>query len=367
MKRLAGLSALALIIGNTSACSWLTGDDGYFRDRSNDYLESRQTQPMTLPEDVQTKRLDQLLPVPNTVASSTVKDYEVPRPPFMAPVGGVYSDFSLQKSADARWIVARRSQAEVWDLALQFFRDSGFEIAEEKQAVGEFITAWQPRKDLTAVVGRGQADEEDENADSDIRIRVRLEPGVQSNTTEVFVATAMRDADSGDEDLEWLTDTGVETSLLEGMLLSMGSDAEQSGPVSLLSERAYDAPKRIMLGEDATGNPVLSLGADYDRAWSSIGRALVTADIRVVDLNRTSGAYYIDLAQGADPSSESSGYFDWMLGGPDEEDEFSPERYVVRLNTVNNLTKIVVEELDGGMAAPDVALQVLNRIQTGLQ
>ena len=51
MKRIAGLSVLALIISSTSACSWLglTGKDGYFRDRSDDYLQSRQTAPMKLP------------------------------------------------------------------------------------------------------------------------------------------------------------------------------------------------------------------------------------------------------------------------------------------------------------------------------
>ena len=33
MKRLAGLSTLALIISSTSGCGWLWGEDGYFRDR----------------------------------------------------------------------------------------------------------------------------------------------------------------------------------------------------------------------------------------------------------------------------------------------------------------------------------------------
>ncbi len=34
MKRLAGLTALALVIGNTSGCGWLWGPEGYFRDRA---------------------------------------------------------------------------------------------------------------------------------------------------------------------------------------------------------------------------------------------------------------------------------------------------------------------------------------------
>ncbi|EPM0310349.1 outer membrane protein assembly factor BamC, partial [Pseudomonas aeruginosa] len=43
MKRLAGLTALALVIGNTSGCGWLWGPEGYFRDRGDDYLGARET------------------------------------------------------------------------------------------------------------------------------------------------------------------------------------------------------------------------------------------------------------------------------------------------------------------------------------
>ena len=50
MKRLAGLTALALVIGNTSGCGWLWGPEGYFRDRGDDYLGARETPPMQLPE-----------------------------------------------------------------------------------------------------------------------------------------------------------------------------------------------------------------------------------------------------------------------------------------------------------------------------
>ena len=63
MKRLAGLSTLALISA-TSGCGWLWGDDGYFRDRGSDYLSARQTAPMQVAVDGGTRPLDPLLPIP---------------------------------------------------------------------------------------------------------------------------------------------------------------------------------------------------------------------------------------------------------------------------------------------------------------
>ena len=374
MKRFAGLSALALIITTTSGCSWLglTGKDGYFRDRSDDYLTARQTAPMQLPANVQSKPLDNLLQIPVNVVDSRVAEYEVPRPPLLLSAAGIYSDFTLQKDDDNRWLVAKRTPAEVWPMALQFFEDSGFQIASQNQATGEFLTSWQPRKDLSAALGSGSADAEDENTDSDIRIRVRVEPGVQKDTTEVFVATALRDKDSGDENLDWLTDTGVETSLLDGMMTSMATNDQETQQVSLLAERDVNIPSVARLADDSSGNPTLTLGTDYDRAWSSVGRAIEVADIKVTDLDRTTGVYYVDLSKGAqEPTREKPGFFDWITGGSEAEAESEDggdpsQRYTVHLLEVGSSVQVTVQTNDDAMAPYDVARRVLAQVQAGI-
>jgi outer membrane protein assembly factor BamC len=100
MKRLTGLSTLALIIAGTSGCGWIYGENGYFRDRGSDYLEARQTAPMQIPANVNAKRIDPLLPVPQQVATTTdAGEFSVPRPQALALVSDV-SDFSLQKSGN---------------------------------------------------------------------------------------------------------------------------------------------------------------------------------------------------------------------------------------------------------------------------
>jgi len=98
MKRLAGLSTLALIISATSGCGWLWGDDGYFRDRGSDYLSARQVAPMQVPVEGDIRPLDPLLPIPSHVADSThTGEYEVPRPQRRQLAAQV-SDFSIQSS-----------------------------------------------------------------------------------------------------------------------------------------------------------------------------------------------------------------------------------------------------------------------------
>ena len=367
MKRLGGLSALALIISSASGCGWIYGEDGYFRDRGSDYLDARQTAPMQLPANVEAKRLDPLLPVPQQVASSTVEgEYEVPRPQALA-VRADASEFSLQKSGESRWLVAQRVPAEVWPIARQFFDDNGFRVVDERPQTGEFSTDWQRFDALPASVARSLSGV---TADSETRVRVRIEPGVQRNTSEIFVVSAERAAGST-ADVAFTTrsaNSSLDAALLDAMLVSLARSAEQGGSVSLLAARDFDAPSRVSLSEDGNGNPVLNLGADFDRAWSGVGRSLEMADVRIDDLNRSLGVYYINLAEGAQNKDEEPGFFAGLFGGkPDKEEiEARAERYQVRLTPVGDSVQVTVEKDLNTIAPADVARRILGLIQENL-
>lgn len=371
MKRLAGFSALALIISSTSGCGWLWGENGYFRDRGSDYLQARQTAPMQLPADVDAKRLDPLLPVPVQVANDTQTsgEFEVPRPQAMQ-VRSDERDFSLQRSGDSRWIVAQRVPAEVWPLARQFFEDNGFRIADERPQVGEFTTAWQRFDDLSANMARRLSSRvSGVAADAETRVRVRIEPGVQRNTSEVFVTSVERPAgNTTDVPFAASGNASLEGALLDEMMVSMTRSVEQGGSVSLLAARDFDAPSRASLSEDGNGNPVLNLGADFDRAWSGVGRSLELADIRVDDLNRSLGVYYINLAEKAQKRDEKPGFFRRLFGSEPskEEIEARAERYQVRLTAVGDSVQVTVEKDLNTIAPDDVARRVLGLIQDNL-
>ncbi|MBS7663293.1 outer membrane protein assembly factor BamC [Pseudomonas lalucatii] len=370
MKRLAGLSALALIVSSTSGCGWLWGEDGYFRDRGSDYLTARQTAPMQLPANVEAKRLDPLLPVPQQVASSTAEgEFEVPRPQSLA-VRGEISEFSLQKSGESRWLVAQRVPAEVWPVARQFFADNGFRIAEERPQTGEFSTEWQRFDELTSAMARRLSGGAGSAAGVETRVRVRIEPGVQRNTSEIFVVSAERPAGSSAEVAfsNRSANPALDATLLDELLASMARSAEQGGSVSLLAARDFDAPSRVSLSEDGNGNPVLNLGADFDRAWSGVGRSLELADVRIDDLNRSLGVYYINLAEGTKVKGEKPGFFGSLLGGePDKEEiEARAERYQVRLTPVGDSVQVTVEKDLNTVAPADVARKVLGLIQENL-
>ena len=249
MKRLAGLSALALIISSTSGCGWVWGPEGYFRDRGSDYLEAQQTAPMQLPTDVSTaKRLDPLLPIPRNVADDTVKgEYIVPRPQPLSAAADA-SAYSLQKSGDSRSILAQNPPAEVWPVAVQFFQDNGFRLDEQRPQTGEFTTTWQHSDELSAAMAK-RLSAAGVGADSETRVRVRIEPGVQRNTSEVYVVSAERPAGST-ADVAFTNrsvNTGLDAALVDDMLASMSRTSEKGGSVSTVSYTHLTLPTILLV------------------------------------------------------------------------------------------------------------------------
>ncbi|MEX5685420.1 MULTISPECIES: outer membrane protein assembly factor BamC [Pseudomonas] len=371
MKRLAGLSALALIISSTSGCGWVWGPEGYFRDRGSDYLEAQQTAPMQLPPDVNTaKRLDPLLPIPRNVADDTAKgEYVVPRPQPLTAGADAAGAYSLQKTGDTRWIVAQSPPAEVWPVAVQFFQDNGFRLDEQRPQTGEFTTTWQHSDELSAAMAK-RLSAAGVGTDSESRVRVRIEPGVQRNTSEVYVVSAQRPAGST-ADVAFTNrsvNTGLDAALVDDMLASMSRTSEKGGSVSMLASRDFDTPSRVSLSEDGSGNPVLNVGTDLDRAWSSVGRALEQGEWRVEDINRSLGLYYINLAEKAEKADDKPGFFSSLFGSaPDKEAvEARAERYQVRLSKVGENVQVTVEKNINTVAPADVARKVLSVIQDNL-
>lgn len=366
MDRRLCLLPVFVAAASLGGCGWLWGEEGYFRDRGNDYLTARQTAPIETPPNTNTRSLDPLLPIPEQIpAPSHQDDYEVPRPPKLQ-VALQASDFSLQREGDRRWLVALRPPAQAWSSVREYLVQSGFVIDQERPQTGELVTEWQSGEALPAALARRLTE-----PSSDTRVRVRVEPGVQRGTSEIFVLSASRAADSQAE-VAWADESvneAFDAALLDDLLTSLASGGETQGAsVSLLAEREYDAPARVVLEEDGNGNPVLQLSTDFERAWSAVGRALEAADIRVDDLNRSQGIYYVNLAEGAERPDEKPGFFGRLFGSePDEEEiEARAERYQLRLTTVGGAVHVSLDKSIDTVAPEETARRVLSLIQANL-
>ena len=365
MKPVLGALTLALF-GSLGGCGYLTGEDGYFRDRGSDYqgvvIEPR----ITVPEGIESKPLGDLLPVPGQVtAKAGNEEFELPRPQPMI-VSADAAEFSLQQNGSVRWVQAQRSAAEAWPLVRQFWADYQIPVASETPELGQLQTGWVAfdlqadnpllRRILPAI-GQGRQVEGQEH-----RFRMRVEPGVQGGSSELYVTHMSRS--QGGTRTEW-PENSDNANLERAVLAELETYLNQSrGGASITSLMAAQAGPRATLARDGAGNPVLTLQSDFNRAWASVGQALSQADIRIADLNRSAGVYYIDLAQAAS-AQEKPGFFG-RLFGRDEEQEDTAQRTEVRLTAVGGNVQVTVDESINTAADPRVATDVLERIQANL-
>jgi len=333
MKPLAGCALLALLLASQGC--------GYLRDRSNDYQQATQSPHLQVPQglDTQFRPLDPLLPIPEQVADVSLNpDYKVPRPqplPSVTP-----TEFSLQDSGSSRWILALRPPAQIWPLALSYFDDNGFTLASQNAQDGELTTDWQTLQ-----------------SSGEFRVRVRIEPGVARGSSEIFLSSIQRPAGSrADIPFPEQSYTDALTGrLLDELLAGLTQAAAQGGAVSLLAAH-FDSPSKVSLTEDSQGRPALTLDTDFDRAWSSIGRALESANLAADDRNRSQGLYYLGSRQ------KGGGFWAWLWGTDDASEN---AQYQIRLNDSNGRVLVTVEQ-DGNSVPADSARRVLDLIQQHL-
>ncbi|MEH6687784.1 MAG: outer membrane protein assembly factor BamC [Halopseudomonas sabulinigri] len=367
------LSALTLgVLASLSGCGYMIGDEGYFRDRGSDYQDARVESRMTVPNDLQSKPIGDLLPVPGQLTAGPVSEdgFETPRPqPLLASADT--SAFSMQQDGSRRWLLAQMPASEVWPLLERFWSDYQVPLAQSDRALSQFATEWVDftksannplvrRVMPTLEEGRRVDDEEQ-------RFRVRLEPGVNAGSSEVKVLHQSRDI--GDDDSEWPSRSdisGFERGLLAELETYLNqSIANQNG--GQVSSLANIGPTQTSLDQDGAGNTVLTLSTDFNRAWVEVGDSLARGDVLVTDFNRSSGVYYVDLDQ-TRSDKEEPGFFSGWFGGDDDEDEkVADENQIqVRLTPISNRVEVTVEAGIDKAADSTIAHDLLEKIQSNL-
>ena len=393
------LNALTLVMVGVglSGCGYLFGDEGYFRDRGSDYQVSTIEPRMTVPPELQSKPIGDLLPVPGRISAGGTGKFQVPRPQGLN-VAADFSDFSLQQNGSERWLLAQQPPASIWPQVRQFLSEYGVAVVQESATLGEIETDWLAfdrdadnalMRRLAPVMGAGgrRTAEQDQRipdrtpdmlpdtsgrglqetgqriTGQEQRFRLRVEPGVQSGTSEIKVLHMQRSR--GTEHSGWPAssdNTNLERAVLTEMEAYL-NQADRLDSVVLSTAGAAASAARSWLEQDGAGNPVLTINADFNRAWAAVGQALASADIEVDDLNRTAGVYYLNPGQSADAQKRG---FLGRLFGRDKAQEPILQRTQVRLTPLGNRVQVTVEDSIDTSSDASLARALLSRIHEHL-
>lgn len=295
-------AAILMVIQSISACSWLFGDDGAFRDRGNDYRQATLEKELSLPDGVHSDSIyDSYAIPPINDKTSLDEDFEVPRPePLSEDVGR--ETVRISKLANDRWILVNGSPGHVWPRLRGFLTLNHLSVQRVDAASGIIETQWiQPAID-------GVPKE---------RYRLRIEQGVQRDTSEVYVLQADISTGTGD----WPTNSSDDEreELLTTELAQYLANSTSAAAVSMLAQQTINSSGRVNIIENAEKQPAINLQLPFPRAWASLRSALDKSGYRIDDLDRSKHIYFVSYSE-KHANDDKPGFFASLFTSDDKQE-----------------------------------------------
>lgn len=371
---LVAVSTLAL-----TGCINPFGQGGYFRDRSGDYTAAKVSTPIQLPDNFQSRELDDILVIPEISQpdQQLSREFEVPRPPrrFVMREGHHYS---LERSGNREWLFVDRDASKVWIGVLGYLNELGVGIATRDSTKRVVETQWNDfgvDKDrglmYRTLSKRFGIDGLDPIED---RFRIEVRGGLKEGTTEVHVyhqgRTLPKKGKESSAPVRWDNfgerSRRVDNGVLTELLAFLTQDETESS--FFLQAQGLDVGSHAEMGLDGNGNQVLTIrGWSYAHVWDSVSDALDKAGFEVVDRNRSAGLFYLadripQLKQTEKKKSFWSSWFD------DEDVAVSNEKktLTVRVSNYSEVVQLSVERDVNTSAPEDISRRLLKAIKNNL-
>ncbi len=334
---------LSLTLG-TTACGWLFGDDGMFRDRSEDYRKASVEPALQIPDKLDSRALDDRYAIPQISDRTSLSEkFVVPRPEPLREVSRDSVRISIL--GDTRWILVDGSPGQVWPRLRGFLNLNQLSVKRADATQGILETGWlQPQ-------GEDALRE---------RYRLRIEQGIQRGTSEVYVLQA--DIRAGRDQWPDSSSDPEREKVMVQELAQYLADSQAAAAVSMLAEQAIESTGRVTLKESQQSQPYLQLRLPFPRAWASVHSALEKAGYSVEDLNRDQRTFYLKYTESKDEDEKEAGFFSRLFGGGDEQP--ATTRYLLHVRESDNkpetVTITIERESGEGMAQEEAKRQLKN-------
>ena len=307
------IAVLVISIG-LSGCAWFNDDKGVFVNSRDDYLDARENPDLIIPEDLDRSRVQDPFPIPHVSEQVNASYFpgRAPRPDTIYAYDN-RDEIRIQTLASRRWLVLPEAPSTVWPKVKQFLAENGVAVGNEMSSFGRLDTEWmtvgdEAYKDVVRLLIRDAREELNLTTGRD-RLRLLVEQGLRARTSEIHVR---HENDSvaipASENVVDLTPLESHIAAVEyEMLKELGAFIAAKVSEQTVSMVAEDIPRvaKVVLDRNDQGEPVLRLHLDYERAWATLGKALDTAGVEVVESDRATGVYTIrisdDIFTGKEP------------------------------------------------------------------
>lgn len=275
-----------------------TASCGLIKDRSNEYVNAPKGKPLIIPPGLDGSVIQPSHPIPRVANEARLPEkYHLPPPPDTAsiPVADIYQVQSLD---DQSWLLVQDPPGKLWPKLIKFLNEKGI-VIKSQDAKSGLVTSetWNQSKNAesfmsdTLKLPKGVTIE---NA------TFTLSQGVKRKSSELRVNIALSSALTKDQNNQ------IQKAIL-GSAADFFKQSKSDAGYSFLANDLGSTSK-ISIVNDASGDPVLDVSLDFDRAWTATQSALKESDVTIIDVNRSTGELYVNYHK-----KKKRGWFYWLF------------------------------------------------------
>ena len=205
------------------------------------------------------------------------EDQDVPKPRQIFASSG-NSSVQLRRLGELMWIYIETLPSTSWPISKNYWETSSYQILSSNPDTGEIVIDFNESSIL----------------------KMKIEHGIKEASTEIFLIQVNKESE------EMVSNIELIQSELEKVVSYFAESVDNFSGTSLAAQNLNEIKKAKIFTEN--GQTVIELDLSFNRAWSSVSKALIAADIISNDRDRSNGMFYVSYAE------ESEGGFLSFLG-----------------------------------------------------
>jgi outer membrane protein assembly factor BamC len=302
IKKLLTIS-LVLIL---SSCSYISGPEGFFPTTKYDFLSESVEKEIILPENLNLESVENHYPV--VALQEGISEQDVPRPRQIFASSGD-SSVQLRRLGQLLWIYIETLPSTSWPISKSYWDTSSYEVLNSNPDTGVIEIDF----------------------DESSILQMKIEHGIKEASTEIFLNKINK------SNSEMVADSEFIQAELEKIVNYFAESINTFTGTSLAAQNLNEMKKAKIFTEN--GQTVIELDLNFDRAWSSVTKAMAAANIVANDKDRSNGIFYVSYSK-----EEDEGFFSFLGFGQEKrgsENLFNKEaQFEVKISEKNNKTYV---------------------------
>jgi outer membrane protein assembly factor BamC len=308
-----------------SSCSYIAGPEGLFPPTKDEFLKEKVEQDIQLPSDLALISKENHYPVDEI--SETLENQDVPKPRQIFSTSGD-SSVQLRRLGELLWVYVETLPSTSWPISKSYWDTSSYQVINADPATGEIAI----------------------NFDESTKLKMKIEHGIKEASTEIFLVQVDKTSN------EILSNPELIQTELSNLVNYFADSVGQFSGTSLAAQNLNEMKKAKIFVDN--GQTVIELDLNFDRAWSSVTKAIDSANIIANDKDRSNGIFYVSYE-----SEEEEGFFSFLNFGRSKSRNttvFGDAQFEVKISEKNNKTYVRAYSKDGKIEEAEELISKIN-------